>query len=260
MKIGFQSKLKLYFFMVIWFIICAVNTFGGDDYVKLITFAGPPSVGKTSVIVRLIEIIHKDNKSAGVIKFDCLTTFDRQIYEQANIPVQVGLSGKFCPDHFYISNIEESVNWGKSQGFDYLITESAGLCNRCSPYIEKILAVCVIDCLSSIQTPRKIGPMVKFADVIIITKGDIISQAEREVFLYNVYQANPKAQIIFVNGITRQGIFMLKKILSKLEDITDLAGTKLRFTSPAAVCSYCTDEMRVGEKYQLGMTKKMDFN
>lgn len=227
--------------------------------VKLITFAGPPSVGKTSVILRLIEVLRRDDKKAGVIKFDCLTTFDRQIYEQADIPVQIGLSGKFCPDHFYISNIEEGVSWGKSQGFDYLITESAGLCNRCSPYIEGILAVCVIDCLSGIRTPRKIGPMVKFADVIVVTKGDIISQAEREVFLYNVYQANPKAQIIFVNGITGQGTFMLKKCIAKIEDIDNLTGKKLRFTSPAAVCSYCTDEMRIGEKYQLGMTKKMEF-
>ena len=80
--------------------------------VKLITLAGPPSVGKTSVILRLIELLHKDNLSAGVIKFDCLTTFDQKPYEDAHIPLQIGLSGKFCPDHFFISNIEEAVAWG----------------------------------------------------------------------------------------------------------------------------------------------------
>ncbi len=226
---------------------------------KLITMAGPPSVGKTSVTLRLLEVLRKDNLSAGVIKFDCLTTFDRKPYEEAGIAVQIGLSGKFCPDHFYISNIEEGVQWAISQKFDYLITESAGLCNRCSPYIQDILAVCVLDCLSGIRTPRKIGPMVRFADVIVVTKGDIISQAEREVFLYNVYQANAKAQVIFVNGITGQGAFMLKKYLQNLADTDTLNGKKLRFTSPAAVCSYCTDEMRIGEKYQMGMVKKMDF-
>ena len=185
--------------------------------VKLITLAGPPSVGKTFVILRLIEVLHKEKQKAGVIKFDCLTTFDKEPYEKANIPIQIGLSGKFCPDHFFISNIEEAVAWGKSQNLDYLI-------------------------------------------VIVITKGDIISQAEREVFMYNVYQANPKAQVIFINGITGQGAFMLKKYINKIEDIDTLEGKKLRFTSPAAVCSYCTDEMRIGEKYQLGMTKKMEFN
>ena len=226
---------------------------------KLITMAGPPSVGKTSVILRLSDVLHQSGKKVGVIKFDCLTTFDRQPYENAHIPVQIGLSGKFCPDHFYISNIEEALQWGRSQGFDYLITESAGLCNRCSPYITGITAVAVIDCLSGIRTPRKIGPMVRFADIIVLTKGDIISQAEREVFLYNVYQANAKAETVFVNGITGQGAFMLKKRLGTMPDITTLNGSKIRFTSPAAVCSYCTDEMRIGEKYQMGMVKKMEF-
>ena len=97
---------------------------------KLITMAGPPSVGKTSVILRLIELLRKQKLTAGVVKFDCLTTFDRAPYEQATIPIEIGLSGKFCPDHFYISNIEEAVQWGRAKGFNYLITESAGLCNR----------------------------------------------------------------------------------------------------------------------------------
>ena len=52
---------------------------------------------------------------------------------------------------------------------------------------------------------------------------------------------------------------MLKKYLNKITDLDTLEGKKLRFTSPAAVCSYCTDEMKIGEKYQLGMTKKMEF-
>lgn len=226
---------------------------------KLITMAGPPSVGKTSVILHLTDVLRQNEQSVGVIKFDCLTTFDRRPYEDAGIPVQIGLSGKFCPDHFYISNIEEGVQWGRAEHFDYLITESAGLCNRCSPYIQGITAVAVIDCLSGIRTPRKIGPMVRFADIIVLTKGDIISQAEREVFLYNVYQANAKAKVVFVNGITGQGAFMLQKRLGMMPDIETLNGRKIRFTSPAAVCSYCTDEMRIGEKYQMGMIKKMEF-
>ena len=37
-----------------------------------------------------------------------------------------------------------------------LITESAGLCNRCSPHISEIPAVCVIDSLSG-ATVEKCG-------------------------------------------------------------------------------------------------------
>lgn len=144
---------------------------------------------------------------------------------------------------------------GRGSGLDVLITESAGLCNRCSPYIRGVLAVCVIDCLSGVQTPRKIG-MLKLADVIVITKGDIVSQAEREVFRFNVRQVNGRAAILFVNGITGQGAFMLGKHVAKAAETTTLRDARLRFTTPASVCSYCTGEMRIGESYQMGMMKK----
>ena len=73
--------------------------------VKLITLAGPPSVGKTSVILRLIEVLHKEKQKAGVIKFDCLTTFDKEPYEKANIPIQIGLSGKNLSRPIFLSAI-----------------------------------------------------------------------------------------------------------------------------------------------------------
>lgn len=138
----------------------------------------------------------------GVVKFDCLTSFDHERYTEYGIPVQVGFAGKSCPDHFFISNIEDAVRWDRWEGFDILITESAGLCNRCSPHIRGVLAVCVIDNLSGVHTPLKIGPMLKFADIVVVTKGDIVSQAEREVFMFNIRQVNSSAKIVFINGIT----------------------------------------------------------
>lgn len=225
---------------------------------KLITVAGPPSSGKTSVILKLLENMQvKEN--VGVVKFDCLTSFDQERYEEAGIPVQTGFSGKICPDHFFVSNIEDAVQWGIKAGFDLLITESAGLCNRCSPYINGILSICVIDNLSGVKTPRKIGPMLKLADIVVVTKGDIVSQAEREVFAFNIKQVNAAAKIVFVNGITGQGAFLLSKYLKETREIQTLKDMKLRFTTPAAVCSYCTGETRIGESYQNGMMKKMEF-
>ncbi|MCL2391657.1 MAG: hypothetical protein FWC66_03490 [Oscillospiraceae bacterium] len=223
---------------------------------KLLTVAGPPSSGKTAVITRLAECL---DGRLGVIKFDCLTTFDKTRYEEAGILVEVGFSGKFCPDHFFVNNVEDGVKWGLQRKLDYLVTESAGLCNRCSPHIVGIMSVCVIDCLSGVHTPRKIGPMLKFADIVVITKGDIVSQAEREVFAWGVRQANGSAQILFANGITGQGAFMLAKLASGARHVTTLNDTRLRFSMPAAACSYCTGEMRVGESFQMGMMRKMSF-
>ncbi len=92
---------------------------------------------------------------SGVVKFDCLYTDDDKLYESKGIPVKKGLSGALCPDHYFVSNVSESFEWGQKQGVDILISESAGLCNRCSPHIKEILAVCVIDNLSGINTPKK---------------------------------------------------------------------------------------------------------
>jgi len=224
---------------------------------KLITVAGPPSSGKTSVITRLAENL--DGK-LGVIKYDCLTTFDKARYEEAGILVEAGFSGKFCPDHFFVNNVEDGGKWGIEHKLDYLVTESAGLCNRCSPHIVGIMSICVIDCLAGVHTPRKIGPMLKFADVVVVTKGDIVSQAEREVLSWSVRQANGIARTLFINGITGQGVLMLAKLVSGARSISTLNNTRLRFSMPAAACSYCTGEMRVGETFQMGMMRKMNFD
>lgn len=136
-----------------------------------------------------------------MVKFDCLTSFDHLRYREAGVPVVTGFSGATCPDHYFVSNIEDAVAWGKKKGLEWLITESAGLCNRCSPYINGVPAIGVIDAIAGVNTPRKIGPMLKMADYVIITKGDIVSQAEREVFAFHVRQVNTTARVLFVNGI-----------------------------------------------------------
>ena len=227
---------------------------------NLVTFSGPPSSGKTSVILKTIESYKKQNLSIGVIKFDCLYTDDDILYKKAGIKVKKGLSGGLCPDHYFVSNIEEAFAWGQKEDFQTLISESAGLCNRCSPYIKGIKAICVIDNLSGINTPRKIGPMLKSADIVVITKGDIVSQAEREVFASRVNMVNPKAVVMHVNGLTGQGSFELSTILYDREKETDsLKGKELRFSMPSALCSYCLGEKRIGADYQMGNVRKINL-
>lgn len=226
---------------------------------KLITVSGPPSCGKTSVIVKTLEKLISQGLKCGVIKFDSISSSDKKVYEKNKIPVKTGLAGSLCPDHFFVANIEEGIKWGKRNSFDYLITESAGLCNRCSPHIRNIPAVCVIDSLSGIETPFKIGPMLKTADLVVITKGDIISQAEREVFGFRVKKVNPKASIIYVNGLTGQGSLFLKTFFEKKDHVEELDSIRLRFSMPAALCSYCLGETKIGKDCQIGNIRTMDF-
>ncbi|MNO04206.1 hypothetical protein D3C81_2251590 [compost metagenome] len=52
---------------------------------------------------------------------------------------------------------------------------------------------------------------------------------------------------------------MLGKHVAAAPETFTLRDMRLRFTTPASVCSYCTGETRIGEGYQMGMLKKMDF-
>ncbi len=227
---------------------------------KLVTVSGPPSSGKTSVILKTLQAMQARDVKAAVVKFDCLYTDDDQLYKKAGIPVKKGLSGAMCPDHYFVSNIEEVLQWGRHKEMDILVSESAGLCNRCSPYVKDILAVCVIDNLSGVNTPKKIGPMLKSADIVVITKGDIVSQAEREVFAARVNLVNPSATVMHINGLTGQGSFELSTMLyDNQPEVQTLVGEKLRFTMPAALCSYCLGETRIGSDYQLGNVRKINL-
>ncbi len=226
---------------------------------KFVTVSGPPSSGKTAVILQAIDALKARKCQIGVVKFDCLLTDDDKLYAKRDVPVRKGLSGALCPDHYFVSNIEACMDWGLEQGLDILISESAGLCNRCSPHIKDVTAICVIDNLSGIGTPKKIGPMLKAADIVVITKGDIVSQAEREVFASRVRQVNPKAIIMHVNGITGQGAFELSTLLDATAEIDTLKGKSLRFSMPAALCSYCLGETRIGEEHQMGNVRKINL-
>jgi Ni2+-binding GTPase involved in maturation of urease and hydrogenase len=227
----------------------------------LVTISGPPSSGKTSIIIKTVAALRHAGLDAGVVKFDCLSTVDGAVYEKAGIPAVVGLSGNLCPDHFFASNVEESLAWGEKRGLPLVLVESAGLCNRCSPHIKDILAICVIDCLAGVSTPKKIGPMLKLADIVVITKGDIVSQAEREVMAFRTKQANPKATIVAVNGITGQGAHELASLIRQRASGTPVIyGSRLRFSMPMALCSYCLGETKLGDEFQRGYVRKVDWD
>ncbi len=225
--------------------------------IRLVTIAGPPSSGKTSVIIKMLESIPGMKEFAGVIKFDCLSSLDEEQYRKNGISARTGLAGNLCPDHYFVSNIEDCFRWATENKFSCLVTESAGLCNRCAPHLKEVLAVCILDNLSGINTPLKTGPMLKMADVVVVTKSDMVSQAEREVFRYKIQQVNHKCTVLTINGITGQGADRLATIVINAKEMVGTGNLKLRFAMPSALCSYCLGETRVGEDFQIGLNRKI---
>ena len=226
---------------------------------RFVIVAGTPSSGKTSVMIHTVRHLLADGFSVAVCKIDCLETSDDERYKRLGIPVAVGLSDYICPDHFYVANLEEIECWARGQKADLLVLETAGLCHRCAPAVQGCLAICVIDNLIGIDTPKKVGPMLSTADIVVITKGDIVSQAEREVFRYKVEAVNPQARVLDINGLTGQGSLSLKNEIVNAGALTEITGKELKYPMPAAICSYCAGETIVGKSYQMGNVKKVDF-
>jgi G3E family GTPase len=91
--------------------------------------------------------------------------------------------------------------------------------------------------------------MLLYADLVVITKGDIVSQAEREVFAFRTREANKRAAILFVNGLTGEGSFELARRFHAAPQARSLEHAQVRFPLPAALCSYCLGETRIGDDY-----------
>ncbi|MDR1470773.1 MAG: hypothetical protein LBT00_15950 [Spirochaetaceae bacterium] len=230
-----------------------------SESIRVVIASGPPASGKTAVMTQLIKRGLKAGAKIAACKIDCLKTRDGERYARLGIPAVIGLSEDVCPDHFLAVNLEEMTAWGMRCGADILIIETAGLCHRCAPATKKTVSVCVLDCASHIAVPEKIGPALSTCDIAVISKSDMVSQAETEVFIYAIRKLNRAAEIVEVNGLTGTGAHSLMALIGQTEPIRGIAGDELRHSMPSAICSYCVGEQRIGNDYQQGIVKKMEF-
>jgi len=95
----------------------------------------------------------------------------------------------------------DALEWAGKSGADVLLVETAGLCLRCSPYVDGGLGLVVLEATSGMNLPRKVGPMLSLADVAVVTKIDRVSQAEREVFRARIQDAAPGVKVREVNAL-----------------------------------------------------------
>jgi Ni2+-binding GTPase involved in maturation of urease and hydrogenase len=228
----------------------------GEPGMKMVVIAGTPGAGKTSVLSWMTKTLVRKEVRPVLVKIDCLWTDDAKRMERLGIPVKVALARDMCPDHFSIYNTDGMLDWARSEGAEVLLVETAGLCLRCAPYSNRCLAVCVIDATSGPNTPLKIGPMLTTADAVVVTKGDMVSQAEREVFRERVLEANPSCTLIEANGLTGKGSAELAELVAEAADTIDVM--RLRHTPPLGVCTLCAGEMKMGKENHRGVLRHID--
>ncbi len=223
---------------------------------KLVVVAGTPGSGKTSVLMHTVRDLKRAGRRPAVVKIDCMWTEDDARFKRLEVPVSVGLSRDMCPDHYAIYNVDEMMEWASAQGSDVLLNETAGLCLRCAPYPDLCLAVCVIDATTGPNTPLKVGPLLTTADVTVMTKGDLVSQAEREVFRERILEANPGCRIVEANGLSGKGSAELAEIILGWQEAS--GEMVLRHNPPLAICTLCTGELRVSKEHHRGVLRHLN--
>jgi len=223
---------------------------------KMVVIAGTPGSGKTSVLMHAVKELLRSGMKPALVKIDCMWTEDDERFRRLDVPVAVGLSRDMCPDHYAIYNVDEMLDFAKNQGANILLSETAGLCLRCAPYPDRALAVCVIDVTSGPNSPLKVGPLLTTADAAVMTKGDLVSQAEREVFRERILEANPRCRIIEANGLSGKGSSELSDLMKGWPDIS--GEMVLRHNPPLAICTLCAGELRTSKERHRGVLRHLD--
>lgn len=148
--------------------------------------------------------LRKGGMRTAICKIDCLSSNDESVYKNLNIPTVTGLSRDICPDHFLVSNLPELWDWCDCLGRDCLLIETAGLCHRCSPADRTLYRGMCPGLHRQQPLPlERLGPMVSGADFIILTKIDMVSQAELEIIEWQLKKLNPGARIFPADGLRR---------------------------------------------------------
>ncbi|HEY8343799.1 MAG TPA: GTP-binding protein [Bacillota bacterium] len=224
---------------------------------KLLVVAGPPSAGKTALIKQIIRHF-RDQLKIAFLKIDVVKAFeDEELQREFGIPTQKVYSGDLCPDHAGVMVLGDAVEWAEKTGADLFIVESAGLCLRCSPYLTQGLGVVVLSSISGIHTPEKMGAMVSLADIAVITKIDLVSQAEREVLIQKIRDLHPNILLMETNALQGTSLQRLYSVILKSEEIRQ-ADLMLKGNPPIGTCTICVGKKEVGWRHHFGVVKKLD--
>lgn len=220
--------------------------------------AGPPSAGKTAVARQIIREFQSIRKIA-YLKIDVVRAFENEeLAGEFGIPTKKVYSGDLCPDHTGIMVLRDAIRWASGQSAGILIVESAGLCLRCTPYTTQSLGVVVLSAVGGMNSPLKMAPMIALADAAVVTKTDLVSQAEKEVFRERVREVSPEIDIVETNATQGTGMKYLMRSVKECPDIQDPESIVLRGIPPLGVCTICIGKKEIGWQHHFGVVKTLD--
>ena len=224
---------------------------------KLVICAGPATTGKSSVLRHIIRKLLEGGDRPAFLKIDVQYAEEDEIFAQEfGIPTRKVYSGELCPDHCNVMVLGDAIQWAQKAGSTVLLVETAGLCLRCSPYVDGGLGIVVLEATSGTNLPLKVGPMLSLADIAVVTKIDRVSQAEREVFRSRIQDVAPAVRIREVNALYGIGIDPLVDAVRQTSDTRN--GMLLRGNPPVGTCTICVGKKEVGWQSHFGVVRSLE--
>lgn len=224
---------------------------------KLVIIAGPPSAGKTALVRQVVANLKSEMRIA-FLKIDVVKAYeDIELKDEFGIATRKVYSGDLCPDHAGVMVLGDAIEWAAGQDAGLFIVESAGLCLRCSPYLNQGLGIVVLSSISGIHAPEKMGAMVSLADIAVVTKIDLVSQAEREVLTQKIHEVHPGAILLETNAL--QGT-LLNRLYDLIRQSADIKPDSLclKGNPPLGTCTICVGKKEVGWHHHFGVVKTLD--
>jgi len=224
---------------------------------KIVICAGPATTGKSAVLRHVISKLLKAGVSPAFLKIDVQFAEEDEIFaKEFGIPTRKIYSGEMCPDHCSVMVLGEAMEWARKKGSSILLVETAGLCLRCSPYVDGGLGFVVLEATSGMNLPLKVGPILSLADVAIVTKIDRVSQAEREVFRARIQEVAPTVHIREVNALYGIGIDPLLEWIDNSAEAPERM--MLRGNPPVGTCTICVGKKEVGWQSHFGVVRSLE--
>jgi len=223
---------------------------------QVVICAGPPTSGKTTVLKQAARKLIRGGYRLAYLKIDVqFADEDEMFRDEFGIPARKIYSGELCPDHCSVLVLGDAIKWAQEEGARVLFVETAGLCLRCAPYIDGSLGIVVLEATSGMNLPRKIGAMLSLADMAVVTKIDLVSQAEKEVFRANIMDS---ADVAVVETDALHGI-NIDPIVGRIERTPPIKEPlMLRGSPPVATCTICVGKRDIGWEKHFGVVRTLD--
>ena len=170
---------------------------------RLLVVAGPPSAGKTSVVRALVPEL-AEAADVGYLKVDVARTREVEALSRLGWACRALVDESACPDQLLFDRLPHELAALGARAL--VVLETAGLCARCAPYVREGLAVAVLEATAGADAASKQGPLLTEADLVVVTHGDRLAPAERDVFEASLAERVPSDRMAWLDGLTRVGL------------------------------------------------------